>query len=968
MEKFERSYGNFKQRNLHASSVKKKGIKKIKFDNALIDIQMRIQNVCNTIKKRIKKGNKQKFYQRIKRSVLIALVICFLVITGTFAYYAKDLPSPNKINARNVAESTKIYDRTGEVLLYEIHGEIKRTLVSLDQISDYVIKATIACEDQDFYKHHGFDLRGILRAALLNIRGENLQGGSTITQQFVKNSILTSERTFARKIKELILAIEMELRFSKNEILQMYLNEIPYGSNAYGIEAASETFFGKKAKDLTLAESALLAALPKAPTYYSPFGNHPEELKARQEWILDRMVEEEFITREEADQAKKEKLKFVEKKENIIAPHFVLYVKDQLVSTYGEKFIQEGGLKVYTTLDINLQRLAEKVIAEGVERNKKYNAQNAALSAIDPKTGHILAMQGSKDYFDKENDGNVNVAIRNRQPGSSFKPYAYAAAFKKGYTPKTIIFDLETDFGENYKPRNYNLVQYGPVTMKKALAGSLNIASVKTLYLAGIDDTINLAQQLGITTLDDRERYGLSLVLGGGEVKLLDHVAAFSVFAADGIKHKKTAILRIIDQNGKTLEDNSKNEGNRVLDSQIARLISDILSDNQARSFVFGARNYLTLGSRPVAAKTGTTQEFRDAWTIGYTPSLAAGVWVGNNDNSKMKNGAAGAVVAAPIWHDFMEEALAGQEIESFPKPEPVQTKKPILNGQLAQEVKVTVCLPSEKLATDQCPEHLREERVYKKVHTILYYVDRNNPQGPYPANPQKDPQFARWEAAVQAWAKAQGYKDEEPPKDYDELHEAKNQPVVKILTPKDGDKITSSPMTIKAEASAPLGMKKVEFYLDNIKIGSDNSPPYQISYDVLKVTNGNHALIVRAFDRVDNQGETNISIDIKVSRPPIVSLISPGNGSILTKADFPYRLKTQIESQEDIIKVDFFAVNLEDNSTDLLASLTPSDSDQEQFLAKWDFPGRGTYQVYSGAVNVKGQAGFSQKATVEVK
>jgi 1A family penicillin-binding protein len=910
----------------------------------------------------------RKLYRRIWYGALIAAGVFFLFVLGVFAYFAKDLPSPNKVNARNVSESTKIYDRTGEVLLYEIHGEVKRTLITLDQASDYVKKATIAAEDKDFYKHSGFDLRGIIRSVFLNVQDENRVGGSTITQQFVKNSILTSEKTYVRKIKELILAIEIELKFSKDEILQMYLNEIPYGQNAYGIEAASETYFGKKAADLTLAESALLASLPRAPTRYSPFGNYQDELVVRKEWILDRMAEQKMISEEEAQRAKEEKLNFVESKEGIIAPHFVLYTKDQLVEKYGEKFVQEGGLKVYTTLDYNLQRMAEKAVAEGVGRNAAYNARNAALVAIDPKTGQILAMQGSKDYFDKENDGNVNVAIRDRQPGSSFKPYAYAAAFRKGYTPDTVLFDLETDFGGGYKPRNYNLSQSGPVTMRKALAGSLNIPAVKTLYLAGVDTTIDLAHEMGITTLNDRDRYGLSLVLGGGEIKLFDHVAAFGVFANDGVKVEKTPILKIVDREGKILENNEKREEKRVLDQQIVRQISSILSDNQSRSFVFGSRSPLILPNRPVAVKTGTTQEFRDAWAVGYTPSLAAGVWVGNNDNSEMKQGADGVYVAAPIWHSFMGEALRDKEIEDFQKPNPVATKKAILNGKLADEIKVTICKPSEKLATERCPQSMREERVYRRVHTILYYVDKDNPQGPYPSNPQKDPQFWRWEGPVRAWAERQGYKDSDPPKEYDNLHDAKNQPEIKIIEPESGAEITSSPQIIRVEVSAPLGIKKVEFYLGAALIGSDVSFPYQTSYDPLEVANGNHILTARVYDLVGTQSETNVGINVQISRPPSISLSSPKNDAVLTSADFSYPLSAFASTSSDLKSVKFYATDLNSDATEMVAEVLAQNKNQLEFKGSWPYPGEGEYQIYAIALNDEGKTGYTSKATVQVK
>lgn len=816
-----------------------------------------------------KKEKIRQFFRKIRTFFIIIFTLGFLAILGWVVYVAKDLPSPSNIENRNVIESTKIFDRTGETLLYEIRGEQKRTVISLDQISDYAKKATIAAEDKDFYKHFGFDLTGILRAAFFNVKDEKKkQGGSTITQQFIKNSILTPEKTYSRKIKELVLSIELERRFSKDEILQMYLNEIPYGSNAYGIEAASQTFFEKSAKSLTLAEAALLASLPQAPTYYSPYGSHLEDLKSRQEWVLSEMLKTNLITQEEAENAKKEELKFSESKEGIIAPHFVMYVREKLVEKYGEKMVEQGGLKVYTTLDMKLQYIAERAVTDGVARNeKRYNASNAALVAINPKNGHILAMQGSRDYFDREHDGNVNVTIRDRQPGSSFKPFAYAAAFKKGYTPDTILFDLVTNFGGGYIPHNYDNREHGPVTMKRALACSYNIPAVKTLYLAGIDETIKIAQDMGITTLKDRERYGLSLVLGGGEVKLLDETAAYGVFANDGIKQEVSAILKVEDRQGKVLEKYREKGGKRVLDSQIARIISDILSDNMARSPVFGSRSPLILGDRPVAAKTGTTQEYRDAWTLGYTKSLVAGVWAGNNDNTPMYKGD-GVYAAAPIWQQFMKEALKETEIEYFEKPEPIKTNKPVLNGKLARENLVKVDKISGKLATDKCPSHLVEEKIYKEVHNILYYVDRNNPQGPYPSQPQNDPQFKAWEAAVRLWAEGQGYLDEKPPTENCNLHTDANKPVVKINSPDKNSVITNDLLLISAEVKAPLGVARAEFYLDDLRLDVKNASPFEISYSLegIEIENGPHVVLVKVFDKVDNIGESSIIIDLELS------------------------------------------------------------------------------------------------------
>lgn len=918
-----------------------------------------------SIWKRIKKKLKnKKFRRKLLAIVAISIAVFAISVVGVFAYFSKDLPSPDKINQRDITQSTKIYDRTGNTLLYEVHGEVKRTVVPLDQMSDSIKYATIAAEDQHFYKHIGFDPLGILRATFTNITSGEKPGGSTITQQFVKNSILTPEKTYSRKVKELILSLEMEMKFEKDEILQMYLNEIPYGSNAYGVQAASQTFFAKDANELSLAESALLASLPQAPTYYSPHGTHMETLKARQEWVLDRMLDLKYINAEEAESAKAEELKFQELRGGIIAPHFVIYVKEQLVEKYGEKMVEQGGLQVYTTLNMDMQRTAERVVPEGVTRNQKYNASNAALVAVDPKNGDILAMQGSKDYWDIENDGNVNVALSDRQPGSSFKPFAYAKAFQKGYTPDTILFDLITDFGGGYIPKNYNLGETGPLTMRASLANSKNITAVKTLYLAGVDDTIKLAREMGISTLTDSERYGLSLVLGGGEVKLLEEVAAFSVFANDGVKNEKKSILKVIDGSGKVLEENNDSEEKRVLDSQVARQINSILSDNTARSPTFGSSSSLYLGSRPAAAKTGTTQEYRDGWTIGYTPGLAVGIWAGNNDNSPMSNGAAGTYVAAPIWNAFMTDVLSGTDIEYFEKPDPVRTSKAVLNGRTAEEKTVKICQPSMKLATEYCPEHLLEEKTYKQVHNILYYVDKNNPQGDYPRNPQTDPQFTRWEGPVIAWAEGQDFEREDPPTETDDMHTAENQPKIEIITPDDNDVVDEVNLTMQVEVNAPMGTKKVDFYVDDTLFGSDSSGPYSYTYNLNSVTNGIHKLTARIYDIVDNSTETNVSVNIKIDRPPVVELKSPSGTVNLTSSDFPLNLSADVYASSGVKNVKFYQTL---SDTDELIDSIKSSSGS-LYEVNWPYPGVGSYQVYVIATDSEGRSKTSSKVRVVIE
>ncbi|PJA89330.1 MAG: hypothetical protein CO138_00975, partial [Candidatus Moranbacteria bacterium CG_4_9_14_3_um_filter_33_15] len=632
---------------------------------------------ANSNKSLIFKTPKKNFLKKInwkflRKSFLIFTGTILFFIIGIFAYFAKDLPSPGNLNNRFVAESTKIYDRTGNHILYEIHGEEKRTQISLSQIPESVKYATISLEDQNFYNHYGIEIKGIVRAALKDVINlGTAQGGSTITQQLIKRSLLTSQKTFTRKVKEVILAIELEQKFEKDEILEMYLNEIPYGSNAYGIEAAAQTFFSKSAKDLSLDESALLASLPKAPTYYSPLGSHLEDLKSRQEYALTRMSDLGYITKQQALEAKSVNVieKINPRRENIQAPHFVMYIKEYLEEKYGGQVIEEKGLKVYTTLDWEKQQIAEKAVREGAEKNiTKYKAENASLVAIDAKTGQILAMVGSKDYFDKSIDGQVNVAIRDRQPGSSFKPYVYLTAFSKGYTPETQIWDVDTNFsteeGKEYNPKNYDGKNSGLLQIKNALAMSLNVPAVKVLYLAGVKDSVETAKKMGITSLNYPDRYGLSLVLGGGEVKLLDHVSAYSTLATGGIYHKKTAILRIEDKEGNLLEEYMSDLGTRVIDEKYIAMLDSILSDNSLRAPVFGENNPLKFSDRPVAAKTGTTNEWRDGWTIGYTPSLTVGVWAGNNDNTAMAEGSDGSYVAAPIWRQFMDEALKNYSIE----------------------------------------------------------------------------------------------------------------------------------------------------------------------------------------------------------------------------------------------------------------------------------------------------------------
>jgi 1A family penicillin-binding protein len=593
------------------------------------------------------------------------------LIAGFFIY-KNQTPDVKGLSTFRPPQTSIIYDQTGTHELYEIHGEENRKILSHDEIPAAVRAATIAAEDKDFYQHFGVDIMSIFRAAKTNFEERGIfQGGSTITQQLARNIYLSREKTIRRKIMEALIAIKVERSFPKDKILDMYLNEVPYGSNAYGIQSAAEVFFGKNARELTLDEAILLAALPKAPTYYSPYGNHGEKLKKRYEDILKKIETQKLVSEVEIEKAKKTNVlaKVVPFKSPIQAPHFVFYVIEELEKKYGREFLERGGMKIITTLDWEAQKIADQVVAEGVRKNLSRKATNAAIIAINPKTGDILAMTGSRDFFDTTIDGEVNVVVSERQPGSSFKPIVYAAAFEHGYQPETLLADEPTNFGPDgggisYIPKNYDGKYHGILPMRKTLAMSLNIPAIKTLSLVGIDNAIDMAHRLGITTLNDRKRYGLSMAIGGAEVRPIDMAAAFSVFANDGKRFPVRPIKKIIFGNGSFEEIEAF--GKQVIDPEVARKVNSILSDNDARSAIFGPRSPLFIPGRTVAAKTGTTQEFRDAWTVGYTPSIAVAVWAGNNDSRPMALGSDGVFVAAPIWRSFMDEILPKYPTENF--------------------------------------------------------------------------------------------------------------------------------------------------------------------------------------------------------------------------------------------------------------------------------------------------------------
>jgi len=739
--------------------------------------------------------------KKIAKKTYGPALIAGVSITAALSIYAlivlRSVPDVTLLSQNRVVESTKIYDRTGRVLLYEVHGEQKRTIVQPDQIPDIIRKATITIEDRNFYKHAAIDWKGIMRAFIKNIiEGGIVQGGSTITQQLAKKAFLTDNRTLSRKLKELVISYNLERQYTKDEILNLYLNQIPYGSNAYGIEAAAKTFFGKNAIDLDIAEAALLASLPKAPSYYSPWGIHVEDLMARKDRAIRQMAEIGFITEAEKNTALKKNLEFMPQYTDIKAPHFVMLVQEYLANTYGDEFMRTGGLTVKTTLDWKLQQIAEKAVLDGAKRNTElYKGTNAALVAQDSDTGQIISLVGSRDYFDEVIDGKFNVVSQGlRQPGSSIKPFAYLTAFKKGFTPETVLFDVETEFDttgdieRSYKPHNFDSIFRGPMTMRNALAQSINVPSVKTLYLAGIDKTLTLLRAMGVTTLNERNRYGLTLALGGGEVKLIDMIRAYSVLAEDGVLHGQSILLSVEDKNGKTLESYT-NEKEQVVDSEYIRLVNDILSDTRARSPLFQNSMGLTVfPNQEVALKTGTTNDYRDAWVFGYTPSLVVGVWAGNNDNTPMQQRGGSILAAVPIWNAFMKEALKNESFEPFPRPNPIITDKPVLNGEYITN---------------------------NEIHTILYYVDKKNPLGAPPQNPQADIQFKNWEDGIINWLGTN------PQFLINRHNGTTNTGPIELLTIKNGDFITS-PFTIQAKITSMNDITGIEVYLNEVLIKKD--------------------------------------------------------------------------------------------------------------------------------------------------
>ena len=896
-------------------------------------------------------------------ALLAISLVAALTLTIIMAWISRDLPEPGTLLTREVAQSTKIYDRDGDTLLYEVHGDENRTLVKLSEIPDYIPQATIAIEDKNFYEHHGVYWKGLVRAFTVGfLQNKRVEGTSTLTQQLVKNAILTNERTVTRKIKELLLSIQIERRFEKDQILELYLNEIPYGYTLYGIEAAAEGYFGKSAKELTLDEAALLAAMPQAPDTYNPYGtgsrgDNRDLLIGRQEYILNSMAEQNYITPKEADDAIAiDTLSKLQARQisDIKAPHFVMFVRDRLIQDYGQKEVEQGGLRVITTLDWDKQQIAEEEVKTGVEKNgERYGYENSAMLSLDPKNGQILAMVGSADFFNENIDGQVNVTIRPRQPGSSFKPIVYTAGFIKGYTPETVLWDVFTVFQTSigpYKPNNYSFNYQGPLTVRKALQQSLNIPAVKMMYLVGTQRVIDFAEQLGYTTFADRSRFGMSLVLGGGEVKLIEHANSYAAMANQGVQYPIAGILKVIGPDNEVLYEWENPEGKRVIPKEAALWITDVLSDNSVRTF---GRDVLTLPGRDAAAKTGTTNNNKDAWTMGYTPNLVAGVWAGNSRGEEMERGADGSVITAPVWHNYMKRATADMAAESFATPPPLNTNKSVLTGKSFKKT-LQIDTISGKIATEYTPMEFKEERDYYEGHNILWYVNKDDPQGPPPSNPSNDPQFSAWESAVQSWVEKEEWNTTSTaPTEHDDVHTPENQPSLTILSPKDNANVYSRNFNINISAQAQRKIARIEAKIQDTVIGETTGSGTINAQVPNSIPRGYHEIIITISDDVGNKNEKRVIINLNADLSPInVSITAPAAGTRISGVSFPIPVFIQINEITDVKKIDLMYVQKGQNR--LIASILSPDSYNNQI--NWNsMPEIGKVTLYPVATRTDG-------------
>ena len=825
-----------------------------------------------------------QFIHHFSTIIVLGFVGLGFLFFGILLFWLGTLQLPNldTFDQRKVAESTKIYDRTGEIVLYDIHENIQRSIVDGDEISVHAKNAIVAIEDDQFYQHKGIDVRATFRGVLftvlnkLGLRSGGIQGGSTITQQVVKNTLLTSERQISRKMKEWFLSPRLESKLTKDEILTHYLNVAPYGGTIYGIEEAARSFFGKTALDITVAESAYLAALPNAPTFFSPYGQNTDRLEDRKNLVLRKMFDLGFIDQETYNEARNEDVVFRPQQENSSkALHFVQYVRSYLEQKYGGDVVESGGLKIITTLDYELQQFAEDTVRENsIVNEEQWGATNQGVVVIDPTTGQVLTMVGSRDYFDTENEGNFNVTLANRQPGSSFKPFVYLTAMEEGYTDETVLFDVRTQFNANcdvfdltsenncYSPQNYDGEFEGPVNLRDALAQSRNVPAVKLLYLAGLEDSLKTAKNMGITTLDrNANRYGLTLVLGGGEVTLFDMTSAYGVFATNGVRNDPVTILSIEDNKGNILEEFTPRP-RQVVDANAVAIVNSILSDNEARTPLFGARSFMYFGENyDVAAKTGTTNNNKDAWLVGYSPNVVVGVWTGNNDNTPMRRGSS---ISGNTWRSVMNEALRKQTREYFTEPAlETDTLKPILRNVWQGGDALPIDSISGGLATDLTPPETLDYITIGTPHSILHWIDKNNPRGSIPENPERDSQYENWEGVVRQWLQNNAPEtltntNTTIPTFTDNVHTPENRPLITGITPENNSEHSlGENVTIEVDIESEFDVSNIKIFLNGHYIGATETNIFTFSPEDTGVANsGENTLSITVVDEVYNRTE----------------------------------------------------------------------------------------------------------------
>ena len=857
--------------------------------------------IRDSVRTKIKSRN---FWFNFFRVALILLAIGVVVILVLFIWYAKDLPSPAKVVRRD-GYSSKVYDRNSNAL-YDIYSDAKREPVAFSDVPDYLKKATVAVEDKSFYSHSGFDLLTPLRIVKNLFYFGKVTGGSTLTQQLTRNVLLTTERSITRKIKELILSIQIDAKYGKDEILSMYLNEAPYGGASWGVGPAAEQYFGKAVKDLDLAECAILAGLPQLPSVYSPYSNTPTAYIDRTNHVLARMVEDGYITQELADSTMEEvkNYKFASKNSTTKAAHFVFWIKELLAEKYGEDVVEGGGLKITTTLDLELQEQVEKIVSEQIDASEKLGITNGAALILDPTNGQVLAMVGSRDYFSTKTDGNFNMVTQAlRQPGSSIKPVTYLAGLQKGMTAATMIMDTPVTFTgtggqKDYSPQNYNGKFTGPISFRNALGNSINTTAVKVLANVGVKNMLTLAYNMGITTLEPTDenlsRFGLAVTLGGAEVKMIDLASAYTAFANGGISMQPIGILKVEDKDGRVLEEYKAPDGKKVMTEQEAFIISNILSDNSARSMTFGAVNGLQVSGYQVAVKTGTTNDLRDNWTVGWTPNLLTAVWVGNNDNSPMGKVASGVSGAAPIWKKIMVYELPKRTKQDFPIPDKiVNLDVDAVSGYLAHDgftsKKEYFIDGTQSSVSDPIHVNLK---VCKDMTGLANLEDESN--GNYDTkeyfsfkedDPVSTDGVNRWQAGIDKWIAEQPDNGKYlPPTDF-----CRSGGLVALTIDYPGDQSTvSTDFNVKVTTASNKKVTEVKMWVDGVERKTWTEKPYETSINDL--LDGPHIIKFKATDKDNNtvEKETRIGVNTPWDKIPTPTVASTGTTTSSTGTTNP--------------------------------------------------------------------------------